>query len=102
MARIYNESYMRWEDSEYTLDMTDIIPKNKQTLSFMKRNIPSYSFDSYDVPPELELYAKTILENLDKSDQCFKYIGTDHFNVENIIIKRKGSSCPHLDIISSC
>jgi len=88
MARIYNESYMRWEDSEYTLDMTDIIPKNKQTLSFMKRNIPSYSFDSYDVPPELELYAKTILENLDKSDQCFKYIGTDHFNVENIIIKR--------------
>jgi hypothetical protein len=88
MARIYNESYMQWENSEYTLDMTDIIPKNKQIFSFMKRNVPSYSSDSYDVPPELELYAKTILENLDKSDQCFKYIGTDHFNVENTIIKR--------------
>ena len=88
MARIYNESYMQWEESEYTLDMTDIIPKNKQIFSFMQRNVPTYFSDSYDVPPELELYAKTILENLDKSDLCFKYIGTDHFNVENTIIKR--------------
>ena len=88
MARMYNESYMHWEKSEYTLDMTDMIPKNKQTFSFMQRNVPTYSSDSYNVPPELELYAKTILENLDKSDLCFKYISTDHFNVENIIIKR--------------
>ena len=88
MARIYNESYMQWDDSDYTLDMTDIIPKNKQTFSFMQRNVPTYFSDSYDVPPELELYSKTILENLDKSDLCFKYIGTHHFNVENTIIKR--------------
>ena len=88
MARIYSESDMSWE-SNIVLNMKELDnTKNKQTSSFIHRH--SEKIENYNVPPELELYSKKIIEYLEgpEFNMCFKYIGTSHFNVENMIIKR--------------